>query len=307
MSISVVIPAYNAAAFVGEAVASVLGQTRQPDEIIVVDDGSTDGTAALVRRTYPSVIVLEQPNSGVSIARNNGLDAARGDWVAFLDADDVWAPTKLERQWARIAAGPSDLVCVHCNYYFFGLRTGESMVPDAVTRGDYRFPAHFLEWLIVPSTAIVRRASCGRFAAFCSGYGEDVIFFAELSLVGQFAYEPEALVGYRKHGASQSDDATGLMRNRGNCLTWLEQFQHARPDLAVLCDQARDALAEDVFSRLMVARYRRDLRWYFRWADLVERRFRTDRRWREQPAAIRLATRVGLAMRRLTAPSVSLR
>ncbi|MEO8483547.1 MAG: glycosyltransferase family 2 protein [Acidobacteriota bacterium] len=303
MSITVVIPTYNAVAFIGEAIASVHAQSLSPFEIIVVDDGSRDGTPDVVRRDFPDVRVIVQPNSGVSTARNAGLDAARGDWVAFLDADDTWTPTKLARQWEVIASAGPDLVCVHCNYYFFGLRTGESLVPAAVQRDDYSFPAHFLEWLIVPSAAVVRRAAAPRFTAFSSGYGEDIIFFAELSQRGRFAYVREPLVGYRKHGNSQSDAPNGLARNRRNCLTWLDQYAHERPDLAQECGRAREALIEDVFTRLLMARYRRDVHWYFLWADFVVSNFRQHRRWIEQPWWLRAATRAGVAVRRLRSRS----
>ena len=103
-NISVVIPAYNAAAYIGDAVRSVFAQTRRPEEIIVVDDGSTDQTTQVLeslQKTTPSGTVFQiirQQNAGVMAARNRGIAGARGDWIAFLDADDVWFPEKLQRQ-----------------------------------------------------------------------------------------------------------------------------------------------------------------------------------------------------------------
>jgi len=90
MRISVVIPAYNAGRYIGRAIDSVLAQTRPPDEIIVVDDGSTDDTAAVVRGYGDKVRFIRQENAGASVARNTGIEAATGDWIAFLDADDEW-------------------------------------------------------------------------------------------------------------------------------------------------------------------------------------------------------------------------
>ena len=98
MKISVVIPAYNAAAWIRRAVNSVLSQTRPADEIIVVDDGSTDGTGDIVRMYDGRVRLLQQANAGAAAARNTGILAATGDWIAFLDADDEWLPQKLQRQ-----------------------------------------------------------------------------------------------------------------------------------------------------------------------------------------------------------------
>lgn len=98
VTVSVIIPAYNAAATIAAAIKSVLAQTRAPDEIIVVDDGSKDDTGAVVERFGPGVRLIRQINAGCGQARNTGARESRGTWLAFLDADDLWLPTKLERQ-----------------------------------------------------------------------------------------------------------------------------------------------------------------------------------------------------------------
>jgi glycosyltransferase involved in cell wall biosynthesis len=104
--VSAVIPAYNAEATLGTAIESVLAQTHQPIECIVVDDGSTDATATVAHRYEPQVKVLEVKNGGVAAARNGGVEVARGEYVGFLDADDAWAPTKVERLLARLRESP---------------------------------------------------------------------------------------------------------------------------------------------------------------------------------------------------------
>jgi glycosyltransferase involved in cell wall biosynthesis len=102
--VSAVIPTYNRRAHTFRAIDSVLAQTLPVDEIIVVDDGSTDGTAEAIRSHYGSrVIVLSQANAGVSAARNSGFRASHGDWLAFLDSDDVWLPEKLQQQFDAIS------------------------------------------------------------------------------------------------------------------------------------------------------------------------------------------------------------
>jgi glycosyltransferase involved in cell wall biosynthesis len=101
VAVSVVIPAYNAAAQIENAIDSVLAQSMPPMEIIVVDDGSTDDTAKLVARRYPQIILIRQENQGCGPARNTGCRIARGEWLAFLDADDEWLPEKLEKQLTR--------------------------------------------------------------------------------------------------------------------------------------------------------------------------------------------------------------
>jgi glycosyltransferase involved in cell wall biosynthesis len=104
-ALSIVIPAYNVARFITAAVESVLAQTMSDLEIIVVDDGSTDETTALVRRiSDPRVVLVSKPNGGLSSARNAGIRVARGRYLGFLDGDDIWFPKKAEKQIAALEA-----------------------------------------------------------------------------------------------------------------------------------------------------------------------------------------------------------
>lgn len=100
--ISVVIPSYNRAHLLPRAIDSVLSQELQPEEVIVVDDGSTDDTNTLVER-YPQIRYIYQCNSGAAIARNHGVQEAKGEWIAFLDSDDFWNPGYLKAAAAAIA------------------------------------------------------------------------------------------------------------------------------------------------------------------------------------------------------------
>ena len=105
-SISTVIPAYNAAEHIARTIESVLAQSLQPDEIIVVDDGSTDGTADMVKKYGDKVRYIHQQNAGVSAARNAGIKAATSQWIAFLDADDEWMPEYIETQFQLLKNNP---------------------------------------------------------------------------------------------------------------------------------------------------------------------------------------------------------
>ena len=116
VAISVVVPAYNAAAHIPRALDSVLGQTHPPAEIIVVDDGSTDATAEVVRSYGSAVRLITTDHVGAGQARNMGIEAARYPWIAFLDADDEWLPEKLALQAALVARHP-DLVWCYSNMY----------------------------------------------------------------------------------------------------------------------------------------------------------------------------------------------
>jgi glycosyltransferase involved in cell wall biosynthesis len=102
-TVSVLIPVYNGEAFIETAIRSALGQRGVSTDVIVIDDGSTDGTPAILRSFGSTIRVLRQANAGHVRARNNGARLARGDWFAFLDADDEWLPDKLSQQLARAA------------------------------------------------------------------------------------------------------------------------------------------------------------------------------------------------------------
>ncbi len=104
--VSVIIPVFNGARYIGEAIHSVLAQTHSAIELIVIDDGSTDGTPGIAQSFGDRVSYQAQPNCGSGAARNRGVKLAQGEFLAFLDADDLWLPDKLERQLAVFASQP---------------------------------------------------------------------------------------------------------------------------------------------------------------------------------------------------------
>jgi len=115
-TITVVIPAHNAGRYLARALASVRAQVRRPDQVIVIDDGSTDDTAAIADAD-PDVELIRQANAGASVARNAGIQAARGEWIAFLDADDEWLPEHLALHEALLDRNPH-LVWSTGNFYW---------------------------------------------------------------------------------------------------------------------------------------------------------------------------------------------
>ena len=117
--VSCIVPAFNAERFLAEALDSILAQTWRPLEVIVVDDGSTDGTAQIAAGYGAKVSYIHQANAGPAAARNRGLDAAAGTFIAFLDADDLWHEEKLARQMARFEARPElDLSSAHMENFW---------------------------------------------------------------------------------------------------------------------------------------------------------------------------------------------
>ena len=116
--VSIIMPAFNAAYFIQESIQSVLAQSFSDFELIVINDGSTDDTSALVQNVKdPRIILIEQENAGVAAARNNGIEVSRGKFIAFLDSDDLWSKTKIEKQVNLLTSNPeigltySDIFC----------------------------------------------------------------------------------------------------------------------------------------------------------------------------------------------------
>jgi glycosyltransferase involved in cell wall biosynthesis len=155
-TVSVVIPTHNRPALVQRAIRSVLAQTRLPDEIIVVDDGSTDNTARVVQ-AFRQVRYLRQEHKGVSAARNRGIRAAQGDWLALLDSDDEWRPTKLAVQLIALARAPECLLC-HSNEIW--IRRGRRVNPMGkhAKTGGYIFRRCLPLCVISPSAAVLHRS-----------------------------------------------------------------------------------------------------------------------------------------------------
>lgn len=195
--VSVVIPAYNSAATLARSIDSVLAQTWTAREIIVVDDGSSDATAAVIAGYADQVRGLHQANAGPSAARNRGIEAARGVYVAFLDADDYWLPEKLERQVALLANHPE-----------LGFCSTATRVVDTAGKhiGDWpccQVPGPLLETLFMHSAAVSGSTSgvlarrelvqaVGGFDENLRGF-EDPDLWIRLAARSGYACIPEAL------------------------------------------------------------------------------------------------------------------
>ena len=155
-SISVVIPTYNRSVLLERALDSVLAQTLPADEIIVVDDGSTDNTVSMLKSRYPGVNLITQDNRGVSAARNAGIEAARHDWIALLDSDDVWHQNKLEKQLQGLNNSPEYLIC-HSDETWIrnGFRVNQMNKHKKV--GGYIFQHCLPLCVISPSAVMIHR------------------------------------------------------------------------------------------------------------------------------------------------------
>jgi glycosyltransferase involved in cell wall biosynthesis len=213
--VSVVIPAYNVAPYISQCLASVFAQTHRDYEVIVIDDGSTDATAEIVARSSEQVRLLRQRNQGAAAARNAGILAARGELIAFLDADDAWLPDYLARQvgfWE--AQGHGGLVM--CNGYLWDeterALDGRDLLNPTVPNIT---PSDLLRTLLwgnpgiwTPAVLIPRRVLLD-LGGFNEGFpvGEDTRLWVELALRGvRFNYQPIPLFLRRKRASSLSTD-----------------------------------------------------------------------------------------------------
>lgn len=200
--VSVVIPLFDGRRFLAGALDSVLAQLYRPLEIIVVDDGSRDGGAEIAR-SYAGVQVLSQDNAGNAAARNAGIARARGELVAFLDQDDLWAPHKLERQVARMTVerGLGYTVTHHRFFFEAGVARPAWLRPELV---DRQVPA------FVPGALLTRAELFGTIGTFDTRFrsGSDTDWFVRCrDAKVPMALLDEALLFRRIHGRNLSADA----------------------------------------------------------------------------------------------------
>jgi glycosyltransferase involved in cell wall biosynthesis len=163
--ISIIIPTYNRAAFLLEAIDSVFNQTCSDFELIVIDDGSTDGTTEALKKYVDHLIYHRQTNQGVSGARNQGLRMAQGKWVAFLDSDDLWLPKKLETQLLFFSQIPEAAICQTEEIW---IRNGRRVNPQKKHQkfsGDIFSPSLKL-CLVSPSAVMIERELFDRVGPF---------------------------------------------------------------------------------------------------------------------------------------------
>lgn len=206
--VSVVIPTYNHAHFVGEAIQSVLNQDYHDYEIIVIDDGSKDNTREVVAQFGNRVRYIWQENKGLSGARNTGIGAARGSYIALLDADDCWLPGFLSTLVARLEADP-ELAAVHSGFFFVDgqgdllPQQGTATVPD-----DKMYDRLLDGEFFVPAAVLTRRCCFERLGLFDETLraSEDWDMWLRVAREFRFAGLSQPLLNYRMHGKNMSAD-----------------------------------------------------------------------------------------------------
>jgi glycosyltransferase involved in cell wall biosynthesis len=206
--VSVVIPTYNRQALVVEAVESALAQSYAHLEVIVVDDGSTDGTEEAMRPYQERIRYFKQPNQSCAAARNKAIREATGEYVALLDSDDLWAPTKIEKQVQLMERGP-EMGAVYCQATCIHVKTGMTcaLPYDAGVRGDVRRKLLRGNYITGSASSVMVRRACfdevGLFNETLRS-AEDWEMWIRVSRRFPFDSVPESLVTYRVHGCNKS-------------------------------------------------------------------------------------------------------
>ncbi len=288
MRFSVIIPLYNKAPYVKKALESVLSQTFRDFELIVVDDGSTDESLAIAQSVLDVCDLphqlIHQDNAGVSTARNNGVAAAQGGFVSFLDADDWWAPTFLERMDELIQAYP-DAGIYGTNYYY--VKNGvEKVCLAGIDTGYINYCKVYAERLRMPLTSIsvsISRDSLNCYKGFNAALklGEDFDLWIRIALHSKVAFLNEPLAYYNQ-------DVNPAWRGTGHLvppqehmlwnLDYLSEEERTNPDFKELIDNLR---TYSLLPYYLSDHYREDAR---RELDKVD--------WNRQPIKNRLLYRM---------------
>lgn len=223
LGVSVIIPAYNYARYLPDAIASALAQSWSPMEVIVVDDGSTDETPALLAGIQdPRLRVIRQENAGLSAARNTGIREARYELIAFLDADDRWAPEFLATVAARFAELPPDFAISASGWQrmthdgqLVAQPSGILAPASVLTARDF-----IIRNRVFPSAVVARKSAfveCGDFDPTLRS-SEDRDMWIRITTRHRAAYTDKPLVHIRRHGDNMSKNAARMRLNTSRTL-----------------------------------------------------------------------------------------
>lgn len=260
--VSAIVPAYNAAKTITETLHSVRAQTYRHLEILVIDDGSKDETVSIAEAQAaedPRIRLIKQPNGGVAAARNTGIRAARGEFVAPIDADDIWAPTKIARQVERVRANANATLC----YTWWACIDHRGRVTGYGGRhtahGD-ALPEMCRTNLVGNGSGAMMRKdaviAAGLYDSSLRARGaqgcEDYKLYLALAAAGDVEVVPEFLTGYRTLPDNMSSDVAQMCRSH---LIVIEEFRAQHPHLSPYLDEGRR-----LFGRWLVLRALRQMR-----------------------------------------------
>lgn len=257
-TVAVIIPTFNHARFLGEAITSVLAQTRPADQIIVVDDGSTDDPGSILKQ-FPDVKLVRRNNGGPSAARNTGLRICTADYVAFLDADDRLLPTALESELACISAR-SEYAFVYGGHRYIS-EGGEPIGPDCfkpIEGGPHLALLHANQ-IIMHATVLYRRLCLLAVNGFDETLRrvEDFDIYLRIAQRYAIACYPVTVVEYRKHGQSLSSNQLEMLISALGVLARHKVRIHINRATRLAFREGRTALRIHYGSKMLAAAHAR--------------------------------------------------
>ncbi len=206
--VSIIIPTYNSSSYLSGAVDSVLSQTYKNNEVIVVDDGSTDRTKQLIQERYPEVLYVYQDNHGPSVARNHGIGMATGDYIAFLDSDDLWFPKKLELQ-MEVFRKDASIGLVSCDALSF---MDNKIVVPSLAKERPLHSGWVLKYLLRQNflntnNVLIKREVLDSVGLFDEAreFSEDYDLWVRIAKRHKIGYVDAVLTKYRIHNMSRSN------------------------------------------------------------------------------------------------------
>ncbi|HKN87809.1 MAG TPA: glycosyltransferase [Nitrospiraceae bacterium] len=234
--VSVIVPVFNAERFLAKTIESVLSQTYADIELIVVDDGSTDGSARILADYQDHICVIRQANAGQSAARNTGARIAKGRYLAFLDSDDIWYPEKLSRE-VKVFDERPHAVLVHSEVDWMDeggavYRRGMTQQQRARDRSRLTHITGLDVSFILPSAMVVRRESFEEVGGFDTALhsGEDLDLPIRLRMLGEIVLVADSGLCYRIHPASLTRSGGDIRYASGErlCRKLAARFTHDR-------------------------------------------------------------------------------
>ena len=261
MKISAIIPAYNSQDYILDAIKSIQNQTHPVDEIIVIDDGSQDDTQQTVGNLTADIRYIKQENQGPSAARNTGIKIARGDWIAFLDADDQWTKNKIEKQLKVLSRSP-DLHLIAGDMQEIGINN-ESITKSVLAKHKLlkKFQdnnslaiknalAEIVQKNFIPTgTVLVKRCSLIEAGMFNSSihFGEDLELWAKIAAHHPITCIPDILMLRRLHGQNATNSTTPMLID---LVSVMQSIRHHTKEILAAQNISADKLVAEAWANL---------------------------------------------------------
>jgi glycosyltransferase involved in cell wall biosynthesis len=257
--VSVILPVHNRAGWVARAITSVLAQSYQHFELLVINDGSTDGTRQVLEGFSSRITILDQPHAGAEAARNSGLKHARGEFIAFIDSDDVWYRDRLSRQLPLFSRDEVGLVFGNATLgdyrqtpprrlkrtFFDGVRPSRGRVLEAFAKGCF-----------VPCSSVLARRECFAVSGFTPGrVAADYLKWLEISASYEFDYVSDPIFEYAIHAGGISHSLPETLQDRFEAFRDLRERNH-NPEI----DRVIRRIMFNLGVSLRIARLRRGLK-----------------------------------------------